>query len=1249
MSITGQPASYPFSLASGANTTFTVQFTPTATGDISGSLSIPSDATNQPTVVSLSGTGTTAILSASPTTLAFGNVMVGNNASLSTTVTNSGTLNVTLGTPAITGTGYTITAQPSSGTVLTPNASATYTVQFAPSAAGVVPGTLTINSNATGTALNIALFGEGNETIWPSTATPATLDSGDGNSYELGVKFQATTTGTVTGVRFYKAAANTGTHIGDLWTSTGTLLATGTFTGETSSGWQQLNFSSGVAISANTMYVVSYHTNTGHFSFDAHYFSTSGHTNTSGTLTALVSSGGSTGNGVFIQSGSSAFPTTSFNDNNYWVDVVFAPNLPSSIGASPQSLDFGGQLINTSNTLSTTVTNTGTSSVTISGATATGAYTITSPSNTVYPLTLAPNATHSYTVQFTPTLTGAASGNLAIASNATVNPLNVPLSGTGEPILETLSSAPASLSFGEVVVNSAGSLSVTVTNTGNLTFSLTSDSITGPGFTITSRPTYPASLAPNASVVYTVQFAPTTLGSLSGALTINSNSPASPLTVGLSGTSEVMSIWPGSTTPVTVDSGDGSAIEVGVKFTASVNGMATGVRFYKSSANTGTHVGSVWDPSVSTTVPIATGTFTGETATGWQELDFPAGSGMTISHGNTYIVSYHTTTGHYAFDQNYFTDANAPAYTHVVPSLGTLAAVKNSVSANGVFTSGSGAPLFPSSTFNATNYYADLVFVPALPNSIAAIPASLAFGDVVVNSSSSMTLILKNTGTVSVTINSSSITGAGYSITSQPANGTVLAPDATASYAIQFAPVQTVTSPGTLQINSTATGSPLNVALSGNGSPISIWLSSEKPTTIDSGDGTANELGVKFTASTSGTITGIRFYKSPANVGTHIGNLWSSSGTLLATGTFTNETASGWQQMNFNSFASITSGTTYIASYHTNAGHYSFDKSYFASSGHTNPSGTLTALLSTGGSTGNGVFVGGASAFPSTSFQDSNYWVDLMFTPTAAMQVLPNPSNLNFGVVITNTTASLSTQIVNTGTSTVTLGSASVTGTGMSITSQPSSGTTLAPGASATYTIQFAPGTFTGNVTGALTVLSNATNSPAIVSLSATAAAPVKALTVSPANLDFGSQVWIDTISPQVTTVTNTGNVNVTLGTATITGTGMSIASDPSSGTALAPNASATYTVQFAPTATGESTGDLTINSDATNSPAVVSLQGASISQPVAGAPVLFFTDLDSGPNVGGETVGNFAGSYVTFMELSLAPRKVPRRSPGMA
>ena len=73
-----------------------------------------------------------------------------------------------------------------------------------------------------------------------------TPDSGDAHSVELGVKFTSEVFGTVTGVRFYKSAANTGTHIGSLWSASGQLLATATFTGETASGWQQVNFSTPV-------------------------------------------------------------------------------------------------------------------------------------------------------------------------------------------------------------------------------------------------------------------------------------------------------------------------------------------------------------------------------------------------------------------------------------------------------------------------------------------------------------------------------------------------------------------------------------------------------------------------------------------------------------------------------------------------------------------------------------------------------------------------------------------------------------------------------------------------------------------------------------------------------------------------------------------------------------------------------------------------------------------------------------------
>ena len=86
--------------------------------------------------------------------------------------------------------------------------------------------------------------------MWGSGVTPATADSGDASAVELGVKFTSDTFGTISGVRFYKSAANTGTHIGSLWTANGTLLASATFTNETASGWQQVNFSQPVPITA---------------------------------------------------------------------------------------------------------------------------------------------------------------------------------------------------------------------------------------------------------------------------------------------------------------------------------------------------------------------------------------------------------------------------------------------------------------------------------------------------------------------------------------------------------------------------------------------------------------------------------------------------------------------------------------------------------------------------------------------------------------------------------------------------------------------------------------------------------------------------------------------------------------------------------------------------------------------------------------------------------------------------------------
>jgi hypothetical protein len=170
-------------------------------------------------------------------------------------------------------------------------------------------------------------------TIWPASATPTVASAGDNSSIELGVRFQADRSGFITGVRFYKGAANTGTHIGDFWTSTGTLLATGTFANETATGWQQLDFANPVAVTANTTYVASYHTNVGGYAYSSNYFTSSVDNS---PLHALAASNG--GNGVYGV-GASSFPTQTFNATNYWVDTVFKTRVapPAVTSVTPTS------------------------------------------------------------------------------------------------------------------------------------------------------------------------------------------------------------------------------------------------------------------------------------------------------------------------------------------------------------------------------------------------------------------------------------------------------------------------------------------------------------------------------------------------------------------------------------------------------------------------------------------------------------------------------------------------------------------------------------------------------------------------------------------------------------------------------------------------------------------------------------------------------------------------------------------------
>jgi hypothetical protein len=801
--------------------------------------------------------------------------------------------------------------------------------------------------------------------IWGTGSVPGVSDSGSATAVEVGVKFKSDVSGTVTGIRFYKSSRNTGTHIGNLWTASGTKLASATFTNESASGWQSVTFATPVPINANTTYVASYFAPAGHTASDDSYL----YPNPSPTplaysrvdsppLHALRNTNGTT-NGLFQNSATSAFPTGSVDATNYWVDVTFTLN--------------------------------------------------TGPAN-------APG---------TPTSVSATAGNASaqVSWNAPSDGGSVITSYTITPFIGATAQTPVT------VTGNPPSPTATVsglTNGTAYTFTVTATNSVGTG---------PPSAASNSVTPVAVSCAACT-------------------------------IWPASTTPSSPDEGDGSTTEVGVKFTADVNGTIKGIRFYKATANTGTHIGNLWTASGT---KLASATFSNETATGWQQVNFA--TPVSITAGSVYVASYFAPNGHYAGDGGYFAAAGVDN--------GPLHALRDGVSGgNGVYRYGSSSA-FPSSTFNSENYWVDVVFstgpatAPAAPTNATATAGNASAlvswaappsdgGSAI--TSYTVTPFIGPAAQTPVTVSgnppatSTTVTGltngTAYTFTVTATNGVGTSPASAASSPVTPAPptapgaptnviasagsasaqlswtapanggsaitsytvtpfigaaAQTpVSVPGNPPATSTtATGltngttytftvtatnaigagpasaasnpvTPTAVSCSG----CTIFPTNTIPPTPDENDPAATELGVKFTADANGTITGIRFYKATANTGTHIGNLWTASGTKLASATFTNETAVGWQQVNFATPVSITAGTVYVASYFAPNGHYAGDGGYFANTGVDN--GLLHALRD-GVSGGNGVYLyASSSGFPISTFESENYWVDVLFSTGTA-------------------------------------------------------------------------------------------------------------------------------------------------------------------------------------------------------------------------------------------------------------------------
>ncbi|WP_104481886.1 DUF4082 domain-containing protein [Actinokineospora auranticolor] len=692
------------------------------------------------------------------------------------------------------------------------------------------------------------------------TQTPASVDGGDAAQIEVGTKFTTSVNATVTGVRFYKATANTGTHTGTLWTSAGQQLATGTFTNETGSGWQKLTFSSPVQIRSGQTYVASYTAPNGHYSVDAGYFVGKG----AGIVPLTAPATGATpgGNGVFRYG--VGFPNSSFNGGNYWVDPVITTDTAD----------------NTAPLVSNTSPTSG----------ATGAY---------------------------------LDGSVTVTFNEAVDPQSVVFTlkaggSNGSPVAGVVSTDDKKVTFTPNDLLAA--------NTLHTASAFATD---GFGNALAATQTW------NFTTGTALQPCPCNLF--------------------------------GTRTPGTLDSGDASDVELGGKFTVGVSAKVTGVRFYKNFNNTGTHTGSIWTSSGQR---IATGTFTNETASGWQSLTFSAP--VQLQAGQTYIASYRAPNGHYSVDNAYFASQGAGRGILTAPASGA-------VNGNGVYVYGGG---FPNSTYNANNYWVDPIVdtfgadsVP--PTVTSTTPTSGATGvptgnGVTVNFSEAI-----NPSSLQFTLNrnGSSVPGT-----------TQFAPD---NQSVTF--VSTDVLPGNAQFTVTvraadAWGNLMPAAhtfsftTGATGQcPCTVFRPTDTPatTTVDS----PVELGMRLTPTADGYITGVRFYKTAGDTGTHTGTLWSGAGALLATGSFSNETSSGWQTLTFSTPIQVTANQTYVVSYWGSTGHYGYTAGFF-NNPHVN--GPLTAPATAEGAP-NGVYrYGTGGAFPSGAGNGTNYWVDAVFATSVS-------------------------------------------------------------------------------------------------------------------------------------------------------------------------------------------------------------------------------------------------------------------------
>ncbi len=391
-------------------------------------------------------------------------------------------------------------------------------------------------------------------------------------------------------------------------------------------------------------------------------------------------------------------------------------------------------------------------------------------------------------------------------------------------------------------------------------------------------------------------------------------------------------------TPALVNQNDQRSYELGMKFASDQPGEVAAIRFWKDANETGVHVGHIW---AGNGAELGHVTFTSETSSGWQTayLTTP----VMLAANQTYTVSVN-------INSSYVATPNGLGNILTNGSLSTI-----SDGSNGTF---GNIGTFPTNSSQSPNYFRDVVFLPTGSCQVTSAPMGLAASPGIAQVNLSWN---ETAGAISYNVKRATTSGGPYTTVATGITSTAYTDSGLTNGTTYFYVVSAVNPCGESANSAEASSTP---QASFNGT--SIFTTQTPAGSYNDGP---YELGVKFQSSRDGNILSVRYYKVAGETGTHVGRIWTASGTQLAAVQFGNETDSGWQTANFDNPVAISANTTYVATVNSNT-MYGATNEGLATQIVNNP-------LSTVADGDNGIY-GSPGTFPTLTYENSNYFRDIV-------------------------------------------------------------------------------------------------------------------------------------------------------------------------------------------------------------------------------------------------------------------------------